>query len=45
MTEIFVSMQVTTVDPLNITKEFTSILANPIIATNVRAKIVLHSEL
>lgn len=37
--------QVTIVNPLNITKEFSSILANPIIATNVRTKIVLHGQL
>lgn len=37
--------EVTTVDPLTITKEFSSILANPIIATNVRTKIILHQQL
>jgi len=38
-------LQVTTVDPLNITKEFSSILANPVIATNVTTRIVLHGQL
>ena len=37
--------EVTTVDPLNITTEFSSILANPVIATNVTTKIVLHGQL
>ena len=38
-------VQVTIVDPLNITKEFSSILANPVIATDVMTKIILHSDL
>lgn len=33
------------VDPLSITKEVSDILANPIIATNVKAKIILHKKL
>jgi hypothetical protein len=36
---------VTIVDPLNITKEFSTILANPVIATDVTTKIILHRDL
>ena len=38
-------LQVTVVNPLNITKEFSSILANPVIATDVTTKIILHRDL
>jgi hypothetical protein len=37
--------QVTIVDPLNITTEFSTILANPVIATDVTTKIILHRDL
>ena len=33
------------VDPLSITKEVSDILSNPVIATNVKAKIILHKKL
>lgn len=35
----------TVVDPLNITKEFNSILADPVLATDVTTKIILHRDL
>jgi len=37
--------EVNIVDPMKITKEFNNILANPIIATKVVSKVVLHSGL
>ena len=37
--------QVTVVDPLNIMSEFSNILANPVIATDVTTKIILHRDL
>jgi hypothetical protein len=33
------------VDPLKLTEEFGNIIANPVIATNVKATLVLHKEL
>jgi len=36
---------VNTVDPLKITDEFSNILATPVIATDVGAKIVMHRDL
>ena len=33
------------VDPLNVADEFSNILATPVIATNVGAKIVMHCDL
>ncbi|XP_065898859.1 circularly permutated Ras protein 1-like [Dysidea avara] len=37
--------QVTIVDPLTLTQQFSTILANPIIATNVVTRLILHSGL
>jgi hypothetical protein len=37
--------EVERVDPLNITKDFQSILSLPVIATHVTAKILLHNGL
>ena len=37
--------QVNIVDPLKLTQEFSTILANKIIATNVEATMILHKEL
>ena len=37
--------QVNIVDPLKLTQEFSTILANQIIATNVVATMILHKEL
>ncbi len=37
--------QVNIVDPLKLTQQFGSILADPIIATNVTATLVLHKGL
>ena len=37
--------QVNIVDPLKLTEEFGSILANPVIATNVTATLLLHKHL
>ena len=37
--------QVTLVDPLTVVEEFTSILANPVLATDVITKIIIHKEL
>ena len=37
--------QVNIVDPLKLTQEFGSILADPIIATNVSAKFHVHARL
>jgi hypothetical protein len=37
--------EVTVVDPLNIMSEFSNILANPVIATDVTTKIILHRDL
>ena len=42
---VFFILQVTIVDPLTITQEFSNIVANPTIATNVTVKIVLHNNL
>ena len=39
------TVQVNTVDPLKITDEFSNILATPVIATDVGAKIVMHRDL
>ena len=36
---------VTLVDPLTVTEEFGSILTNPVIATDVVSKVVLHQGL
>ena len=36
---------VTIVDPLKVSLEFSNIVANPIIATNVECKLVLHNKL
>ena len=36
---------VTLVDPHTVTEEFTSILANPIIATDAISRVILHSGL
>ena len=33
------------VDPIEVPDEFSSILATPVIATNVEAKIVVHRDL
>ena len=38
-------LQVNIVDPLKLTQEFSTILANKIIATNVVATFILHKEL
>ena len=37
--------QVTLVDPLTVVEEFTSILANPVLATDVITKIIIHKGL
>ena len=37
--------QVTIVDPLTVTEEFGSILSNPVIATDVVTKIIVHNEM
>ena len=37
--------QVAIVDPLTLTQQFSTILANPIIATNVVTRLILHSGL
>ncbi|BFZ09174.1 hypothetical protein BsWGS_12213 [Bradybaena similaris] len=37
--------QVNTVDPLKLTEEFSNIIADPIIATRVKATFILHKEL
>ena len=42
---IYLSVQVVTVDPKDISKEFSSILAIPTIANDVNCNIVLHKEL
>ena len=36
---------ITIVDPLTVTEEFSSILANPVIATDTITRVVLHSGL
>ena len=42
---IYVCPKVDMVDPLKIADEFSNILATPVIATNVGAKIVMHRDL
>lgn len=42
---MYTYLQVNIVDPQNIATEFSNILANPIIATNVVTKIILHKDL
>ena len=37
--------QVTLVDPLTVVEEFTSILTNPVLATDVITKIIIHKGL
>ena len=39
------SLQVTRVDPSTVAMEFSNIVSNPVIATNVTCKLILHNRL